>query len=129
MVTCWPENYVGMAYDKKTNNCALFAERVQREVFGREIHLPIDSSFNYRTQARLIQSHKHIYAEPTDSPFEGDAVLMNGRGNTSHIGVYCVVGGVAHVVHAMEKVGQVCLHRLRDLEKYGLAVEGFYQWK
>ncbi len=125
----WTEKYVGMAYNKKTNNCALFAERVQSEVFCREINLPKDASHHYRGQARLIQNHKHEHAIKTDQPFEGDAVLMIGRGNTNHIGVYCVIGGVAHVVHAMEKVGQVCLHRLRDLEKYGLAVEGFYQWK
>ena len=62
-------------------------------------------------------------------PDEGDAVLMLCAGRPSHIGVYCVVDGETSVLHAMENAGMVVRHRLRDLTRVGLAIEGFYRWK
>ena len=47
----------------------------------------------------------------------------------SHIGVYCEVDGNKCVLHAMEGAGMVVLHRIRDLDKYFLKVEGYYTWK
>jgi len=124
----WSEKYIGMPYDPASNNCAMFVEKVLSEVFSVSISLPVCTVQHYRTHASLIQKHKDVYASLTDTPSEGDCVLMVGRGRTNHIGVYCEVNGVAFVVHAMEKAGQVCLHRLRDLTKYGLDVEGIYKW-
>ena len=54
---------------------------------------------------------------------------MFGRGKLSHIGVYCVIGYVPWVLHAMRKAGQTVRHLLRELPLMGLNVEGFYKWK
>lgn len=69
------------------------------------------------------------YGEKTDSPTEGDAVLMLCRNRPSHIGVYCIVNHEPCVLHAMENAKMVVLHKLRDLPKVFLSIEGFYKWK
>lgn len=70
-----------------------------------------------------------LYTKPVDDPKEGDVVLMLCRNRPSHVGVYCDVNGEPSVLHAMENAGMVVLHRIRDLPKVFLSVEGFYKWK
>jgi len=69
------------------------------------------------------------YGKKTDIPEEGDAVLMMCRGRPSHIGIYCVVNNEPCVLHAMENAGMVVLHRIRELNRVFLTVEGYYAWK
>ena len=69
------------------------------------------------------------YGQKTENPQEGDAVLMLCRGRPSHIGVYCIVDGEPSVLHAMENAGMVVLHRIRELNRVFLTVEGYYAWK
>lgn len=124
----WTEQYVGMPYDKETNDCGMFAERVQLEIFGRVISLPKERATTLRGLSRQIRAHLDDFGIRTDSPIEGDGVLMIGRGRMDHIGIYCLINGTAWVLHAMRGANQVCLHRVRDLATHGLTVEGFYQW-
>jgi len=125
----WTEHYIGAPYVEGKNDCASFTARVQREWFGREIPLPVDREANYLGWSRQIESHREDYAAPTETPEEGDAVLMIGRGRLNHLGTYCLIGGEQYVLHAMKSAGQVVLHRVRDLPMYGLTVEGFYRWR
>jgi len=69
------------------------------------------------------------FGQKTDNPSEGDAVLMMCRGRPSHIGVYCEVDGERCVLHAMENAGHTVLHKIRELSRVGLSVEGYYAWK
>lgn len=124
----WAEHYVGEPYIDGDNDCASFAERVQAEVFEREIDLPSDRAHGMRGQSRQLTDLKADYGVAVDQPMEGDAVLMIGRGRLNHVGVFCVIGGVPHVLHAMKSARQVCLHRIRDLQQQGLTVGGYYQW-
>ncbi len=128
-MTHWAERYLGEPYIEGENDCATLAARVQLEVFGRHIALPAERMSDYRGWSRQIQAHKDDYADPVEHPAEGDAVLMVGRGRLNHIGIYCELGEVPHVLHAMKSAGQVVLHRIRDLDRYGLAVEGYYRWR
>ena len=125
----WSARYVGEAYLEGANDCAAFAVRVQYQVFGRDIRLPMARGLGARDWSRQIDALTEEYAVPTETPVDGDAVLMRCRGRLSHIGIYCEIGGVAYVLHAMKNAGQVCLHRLRDLDKQGLWLEGCYRWK
>ena len=125
----WSEPYIGMPYVPGDNDCASFAARVVREVFAREIGLPHERSDGVSGWSRQIECAKNDYGIRVNKPEEGDAVLMIGRGRLNHIGVYCVIGGVGYVLHAMLKHGAVALHRIRDLDNVGLAVEGYYRWK
>ena len=125
----WAEQFVGEPYQDGSNDCASFAARVQRDIFQRPIHLPTDRVPGMRGQSQQILDARGDYGTPTDQPREGDAVLMRGRGRLNHLGVYCEIEGVGFVLHAMRNARQVCLHRLRDLDRYGLTLEGFYTWK
>lgn len=125
----WAEQYVGQPYIEDENDCAAFVERVLREQYGREVRFPAEHAKGYRAQARQIQSLKDEYAYRTDAPQEGDGVLMLGRARMNHIGLYCAIDGAGYVLHAMEGIGEVALHPLRDLPDYGLEVEGIYRWR
>ena len=125
----WSAQYIGQPYINALQDCAAFIVRVQKEIFNRAIALPTTRVPGIRNEARQIQNHKDDYADPTDTPVDGDAVLMLGRGRMNHIGVYCLINNEPWVLHAMRNAGQVVLHRIRELERQGLQVEGFYRWR
>ena len=127
----WSEKYIGQAYMPHTADCARLLSRVRKEEFG--LPVPTDIEVD-RAQSRLgrIGQMKDLVKEfgnKTENPQEGDAVLMLCRGRPSHIGVYCVVDGEPAVLHAMENAGMVVLHRIRELNRAFLTVEGYYSWK
>lgn len=124
----WSSAYVGQPYVPGEMDCAALAVRVRQEVFGHAIGLPTDRAAGLRGLTRQIEDLKVDYGEPTDSPQDGDAVLMIGRGRLDHIGLYCEIEGAPWVLHAMRNAGMVCLHRLHALAELGLRVEGFYRW-
>lgn len=122
----WSQSFVGLPYAEA--DCAALAGRVQREIFGREVTLPSERAAGLRSLSDQIESLKSDFATPVNDPRDGDAVLMLARGRLRHIGVYCEINGTPYVLHAVRNAGQTCLHRLADLGRYGLAVEGFYRW-
>lgn len=128
MAAHWSDAYVGQPYVAGEHDCAALAVQVQREVFGREVLLPAERAHGLRGMSAQIESLKEDYAVRVETPAEGDAVLMVGRGHLDHIGLYCLIDGVPYVLHAMKKSGQVVRHRLRELLDQGLKVEAFYRW-
>lgn len=127
----WSEAYIGEPYVRGDADCARLLCRVRREVFG----LPVPAAAEIeRAASRLGRAAQmadgvDAFGVPVNDPEEGDAVLMLCRGRPSHIGVFCRVDGLRCVLHAMENHGMVVLHRLRDLHRAGLDIEGFYRWK
>lgn len=127
----WSEPYIGQPYIKGDADCARLLCNVRRDVF--KLPVPQETEVE-RAASRLgrvaqMEDGVEAFGEQVDSPEEGDAVLMLCRGRPSHIGVFCVVDGERCVLHAMENLGMVVLHRLRDLSKCLLMIEGFYRWK
>lgn len=125
----WSDAYIGREYIPGTMDCAVLAETVSREVFGRDVMLPGERAHGLRGLTAQIEALKDDLAEPVTAPEDGDAVLMIGRGSLDHIGVYCLIDGVPYVLHAMRNAGQVVRHRLRELGGLGLRVEGYYRFK
>ena len=127
----WSEKYIGQEYETNTADCARLLAKVRSEQFG----LPVPSDIEIdRAASRLgrvgqMSDLVDAYGIKTDSPKEGDAVLMVCRGRPSHIGAYCIVNGEPCVLHAMENAGMVVLHRIRELGRVLLSVEGYYTWK
>ena len=126
----WSDNYIGQEYRLGDADCAALFARVSWEVFG---HTPPTEADIERAQSafgRALQVADGVdsLGKPADSPKEGDAVLMMCRGRPSHIGVFCVVDGEKCVLHAMQNAGMVVRHRLRELHRVNLQVEGFYTW-
>lgn len=127
----WSEKYIGHQYMVNTSDCARLLSRVRSEQFGLPVPTDIEVE---RAASRLgrigqMQDLVNEYGVRTASPKEGDAVLMLSRGRPSHIGVYCIVDGQPSVLHAMENAGMVVLHKIRELNRVFLSVEGYYAWK
>jgi hypothetical protein len=118
---------VGLPYAEA--DCAELARRVRLEVFGQAVPLPAERAAGLRGLSRQIEDLKADYGTPTTAPADGDAVLMYTRGRLRHVGLYCLIGGVAWVLHALRGAGETRRHRLRELPGYGIQVEGFYRWR
>lgn len=132
----WSSAYIGRPYLEAEFDCGELARLVQREVFGREILIPVERDYmgeagpvaRFRAMARQIAAEAPRLAEPTTLPKDGDAVLLKSRGYFQHIGIYCFVDGEPWVLHASDASMQVVRTRVRELEIRGLRIEGFYRW-
>lgn len=127
----WSDSYIGDPYILGDADCARLIARVRKEVY--ELPVPSDVEVD-RAASRLGRAAQMsdlvgVYGQRTEEPEEGDVVLMICRSRPSHVGVYCIVDNEPCVLHAMENAGMVVRHRLRDLPKVFLTVEGFYKWK
>jgi len=131
----WSDAYIGIPYVEGEFDCGELARRVQAEVFGREIKLPSERWYAGLTgAAKLAAMRDQIhalqadYASQTDSPVEGDGVLLVSRGLIDHIGIYCVIAGEPWILHGTSGADQVIRTRLRQLDLAGYRLEGFYRW-
>ena len=127
----WSAKYIGQPYAVNTYDCARLLSRVRKDVFGLPVPEDIEIERRASRLGRVGQMSDLVdaYGEKTENPVDGDAVLMMCRGRPSHIGVYCIVDGEPCVLHAMENAGMVVLHRIRELNRVFLSVEGYYTWK
>lgn len=127
----WCETYIGKPYIKGEFDCARLVCDVRKEVFGLPVPAEADPERADSVYKRFNQMTDGVaeYGCRVDEPVEGDAVLMMCRGRPSHIGVLCILNGEKYVLHAMENAGQVVLHKIRDLPRVNLQLEGFYRWK
>jgi hypothetical protein len=131
----WSHTYIGRTYQEGAFDCADLARLVNREVFKREIRLPDGRDYagkagaaKLRAMTAQIEAERDAYVQATDSPVEGDCVLIDARGHTCHIGVYSVIAGEPWVLHAACDAMQVVLHRVRDMGRSGYRIEGYYRW-
>lgn len=113
-----------MDYCQRTFDCADFVVLVERELFGREVALP-----NGRPRGGkgvlALGDLSQSYARPTDSPKDGDLVLMRD-GPGWHAGVYVHLAHEPHVLHCRaEGGGHSIAQRLREVP---LRIEGIYAW-
>ena len=127
----WSEQYIGKPYVIGDADCAHTLAMVRSEVFNQPVPTDIEVERKASALGRAGQMIDLVaeYGEKTENPEEGDAVLMMCKGRPSHIGAYCIVNGEPSVLHAMQSAGMVVLHRIRDLERVFLTVEGYYTWK
>lgn len=121
----WWTRYEGIKY--ADCNCAELAERVQREVFGRELSLP-EARRSIGYNSRLIEANLGNYGLRTESPTDGDAVLFV-NGHLWHVGTFFRHEDVNFVLHTSKKSIWSMTHAIRDLNTLNLKIEGFYQWK
>lgn len=127
----WTEKYIGQPYAVHTADCARLLSKVRSEQFNLPVPTDIEVERAASRLGRIGQMQDLVseYGEKTENPQEGDAVLMLNRGRPSHIGVYTIVDSEPCVLHAMENAGMVVLHRIRELNRVFLTVEGYYSWK
>lgn len=110
-------------------DCADFAVHLAREHFGKNVSLP-----NSRPRGDGANNELHDiskgYGTRTDDPQDGDFVLMQNMGDSvpTHCGVYLVLNGEPCVFHCAKRAGGSIIHRVRQLPRIGLKIEGFYKW-
>ncbi|QYW02491.1 minor tail protein [Stenotrophomonas phage Silvanus] len=110
-------------------DCADFAVHFVREFFGWPVRLPTERPRGDHCEEELADLSKP-YGIRTDSPSDGDFVLMFDAGDTipTHGGVYVVVDGEPSIFHNAKKAGGSVLHPIRKLPRLGLRIEGYYKW-
>jgi len=121
------EHYTGIPYCEHTFDCADLVVLVQRELFGREVNLPSARPRGLRGVIQVGEISRQL-AHRTDTPSDGDLVLMIEQARPVHVGVWFWLAHEAWVLHANERNGCSVLHRMRDLSGFGLRVEGVYTW-
>ena len=123
------ESLVGLPYCEETFDCADFVAHAQAILFDRNIAMPGRRPRGEQGQAELSGLSKQ-YANRTDSPIDGDLVLMIEHGGkvASHVGIYFVFDHQPWVLHSTERCMGSSLHRIKDLPGFGLRVEGYYSW-
>ena len=127
----WSERYVGLAYIEGGFNCAELVRQVQAEVFGRLVRYPAEQPADYRGQARMLREELPRHVVPiavSETPEDGDGMVLIARGYAEHIGVLCQINAEPYVLHNFIRGGMVVLHRLSDLPSQGIKLEGVYRW-
>ena len=112
-------------------DCVHLLVLVQNEVFKRDVDIPIERESHIILKAKQIEQNKLHYLDPIDGEeaVDGDVVLMRGRGRLNHTGVLAVIHGIRYVLHNVNNLGHVILTRIRDLDRIGLELEGYYRCK
>lgn len=128
------QGYVGTPYVLGVFDCWDLAAQVLREVFGRETAVPAhrDRPQGAAGQRRDIAAYRDEVAIKVDVPFTGCMGLFFEPGAFApiwHIGVVVLNGGDTWILHNSEKMGSACLHRLSDLNRWGMRLEGWYACK
>lgn len=118
------DQYVGLEYCAATMDCADLVALVQREQFGREVRLP-NGRRRGNGAAVPFQGRVLEYGTPTDTPVDGDLVVMTQGGKPTHVGVYFFLAHEPHVLHVRAEGGFSELTPVRCL---ATPVEGYYAW-
>jgi len=132
------ERYVGTPYLEGEFDCADLAQRVQWEIFGRLVELPVHRArpAGAMGQRREIRKWQDALASAIDAPQTGCAVLMfepssqpGSDAQLWHIGTVFVDGADVWVLHNSFAMASALLQRLPDMRRQGMRVEGFYAWR
>jgi len=126
----WSEDYIGRPYRLGDADCAALCIDVIENQFSGDLP-EFCKTYRENTRLRRAKQLEDLAKQATiktETPVEGDVVLMLCKGRPSHVGIYCLVDNEPSVLHAMENAKMVVRHKIRDLQRYFLAVEGYYKW-
>jgi hypothetical protein len=127
----WADQFIGLPYQDGVFDCTHLIGKVQEEVFGKVIPLPTERQPTAFGLSAQVDHHKETYFTriTEDEAVDGDVVIMRSKKRLNHIGVYFRDKKTSYVLHNLKNVGSVCTHRIRDLPRINLEVEGFYRFK
>jgi hypothetical protein len=126
------QDYVGREYRAGTYDCSHLAADVQRDLFGREVKLPAQHPKGTAGQRALINGMRDDLAIQIAVPFDGCAALLKEltqAGCLLHIGTVALRDGEPWILHNSAKLGSAHFHRLNDLNRWGMSLEGYFAWK
>lgn len=125
----WTDAFIGREYVPEEYDCVHLVVEVQKRIYGKTIEIPVERETNFIRLSKQIDQHLETFYEQVTEPQDGDMVLMKCRGRLNHTGVYVVINGTAYVLHNLRNIMSVALHRVRELERYGLIVDSYYRVK
>jgi len=122
----WALEFLSRDY-RKPAPCAELVVDVLREYFGIFVTIPHKPARTAPRNTLLLHQIEHLCAETTE-PTEGDVVLMTALNVRRHVGIYCTIGGIGYVLHALSGAG-AALHKMRELHTLNITIDGFYRCK
>jgi len=127
----WADKYVGMPYEDGVFDCTHLVGLVQQQEFDRQIPLPTDRSNTTFGLSAQIDLHKENYFKPLEEAdaIDGDVIIMRCKGRLNHIGIFFRKGETKYVLHNIKNIGAVVIHKIRDLERYNIDLEGYYRFR
>lgn len=123
------QNYIGIPYEKA--NCADLAIMFQENEFGKKYgeYVKPENKSPFGLSLAVKRNLMDFMEEKLPLPKHGCAVLLLCRGRLSHIGTYLRVNEQNYVLHTSESFKSSILTPMKDLKKFNIQIEGFYQWK
>ncbi|TAA42199.1 peptidoglycan endopeptidase [Pseudoxanthomonas winnipegensis] len=121
--------FIGRAYDPDSFDCVDLVREASLALFGRHIELPGGHPRGLK-RLPMVSSVARQLAVPTDTPRDGDLVLMFDRGLAvpTHVGLYFWLAHRPWVLHVGAGVPFSTTHAAADLPKFGAKIEGIYTW-
>lgn len=125
----WSCKYIGLSYDDY--NCAEFVKLVLKKELKIDLMFPFDMPVRIDKQSDEIKKQLKYYVDdtPIEKPVDFDMVVMSARKRFCHIGLFVRINGQAYVLHLIGTLALSSLHRIVDLNRIGVKLEGFYKWK
>ena len=128
----WTERWLMRTFPDDWD-CADFVRCVLEEQFGQAIELPSARAAGLRGRDAQVTAGAIALAQAAQEPQEGDGVLLRALGRRRaighHVGVWCVLDGVPHVLHLLGHERLPSLHALADVGRIGLETTGVYRWR
>ncbi len=125
----WINKYLGIPYKKL--NCFQFVQYVLKDKYSFIVKdPPIIMPKKFKDMNDSIDDLFGDYLDPVSmqEPHDGCLVLMHGARQYNHLGLYFDIGGVGYILHSLSNCRQSICHPVRTLQRYGLSLEGYYQW-
>ena len=127
----WTDPWVGRPYVPGEDDCLAEVLAAERGVDLRVV-AQVQRMRDWRrwTPAEIEDLYRDV-AVATETPVDGDGVLMRIRGRRrdlgSHVGLHASFAGEPWVLHSLEGVGSVCV-REASLPQMQLERVGYYAW-
>ena len=121
----WTMKYLSIEY--KDMNCSEFASHVLKDHFKKNYNFPQSEGSIFNQSAQIKESLPK-FAYKTDTPKEGDLILMHGRRRMCHVGIAVKIGRSWYVLHTESSMKTAALHQINKVFFNGYTVEGFYTW-
>lgn len=127
----WTDPYIGLPYVIDSFDCTHLIEKVFKDECGRELQLPMERTGGVVMLSKQIADERDNYVTQVKmkEAKDFDIIIMKQNNRLNHVGVFANVNGLKCVLHNVRNVGSVVLHKIRELDKIGLTVEGVYRFK
>lgn len=127
-MTHWSTPWLAKRWVEGEYECVHFVAEVLDVQFGVDVAGVPAAPAGVRVRDATLREGLRERARPTDTPLDGDLVLMTMAGGVRmrayHLGIYVAAGGGC-VLHLDEDGAFV--HRIDELATQGLALEGYYR--